>query len=68
MSEDYKKVEELNFLIIKGLGLEKGKKAKKIERELCAGESVGREAGRSSAAAVPRNSPRKPRRRSATRP
>lgn len=45
-SEDYKKVEELKFLIIKGLGLEREKKATKMEREMCDGESAGREAGR----------------------
>lgn len=46
MSEDYKTVEELKMLIIKGIRLKSKKKATKMERELCDGESDGREAGR----------------------
>lgn len=46
MSEDYNTVEELKLLIIKGSRRQREKMVKKIEREVCDGESDGREAGR----------------------
>lgn len=46
MSEDYNTVEELKLLIITGSRLQLEEMVKKIEREVCDGESDGREAGR----------------------